>query len=1176
MKKLFQTLMSAALLGTLALLVLSAIVWLLGPLLAFGGGAEVARPLDGWAPRLTVVGLMWLAWLGWLGWGAWQRRRAAQALLKGVVAAPSASDQEAEVLTRRFSEAVGRLKSGAAGQGGALLKRGGDALYDLPWYIFIGAPGSGKTTALKYAGINLVSTDANGEPAEVKGVAGTRHCDWWFAPEAVLIDTAGRWTSQTSDREVDAAAWDKFLALLRRTRPRRPINGVLLTVSVQDLLTQSAPERQAHAAQLRARLQELQTKLGVRAPVYLLVTKTDLLAGFVETFDALPKDGRDQVWGFTFAQSADADPLAGFDAQYRALESRLVAGQLDRLQAERDVGRRAAIFGFPHEFASLRPLLGELLAQVFGASGAVTDKVPLRGVYFTSGTQEGNALDRVMGALARTFGLERRVGTLPGNRGKSFFLRRLLQDLVFPEAHLVAHNPQAERRRLLQRGAGFAALALACTALVVGLAVSHARNRAYVDQVAARLPALKQAVAALPPTTSADPSPLAEPLAAVRDAARPDGFAVDRPPLLNTLGLYQGELLDAGARTGYRHLLDHALLPRVVQRLEERVRAANRDNLEQAYEALKAYLMLYSPEHVDRAGLRAWITLDWDRQFSALPPEQRAALDQHLDALLAGGALQPARPVDATLVASVREMLTSYPLEYRIYSRMKRQFRGDIAEFSVAARAGPLAPKVFERASGLPLSRGIAGFFTRDGFRRAFSASVAPVAAQLAQEEQWVLGRSTSAQASAGQLLGNALTDRVKRLYLQDYIKEYDQLIADVRLQRLSGGLERSIDAARILAGVDSPLAAWLRALTAETTLVQAPAAQPNLVDKARQAIDKAKSDLASLADPAATPAPGDAGPMEKMVDDHFAAIHRQVSGQPPPIDAVLKAFGDVQAHLVAVDAAQKSKTAPPPPAAAAAAKAAVAQAPEAVQAMVTALVATADRQGRAAEQSALTGDLRPIRDSCVRTIANRYPFAPGSRADVMPDDLGQMFGHGGQLDAFYQRQLAGKVDTSGTVWAYKPLPDGTRPPTPPALADFQRAAKIKEAFFRGGGQTPAFKLDLKPVDLADFKELTLDIDGQVQKLTLGGPAATVSWPSARVASQVKLSGGGQTLVGEGPWALFRLFDRLDVSPTAQPERFNVSATLDGKRVRLEAYAGSALNPFRMREIQQFRCPEAL
>ncbi|HET9643510.1 MAG TPA: type VI secretion system membrane subunit TssM, partial [Burkholderiaceae bacterium] len=590
----------------------------------------------------------------------------------------------------------------------------------------------------------------------------------------------------------------------------------------------------------------------------------------------------------------------------------------------------------------------------------------------------------------------------------------------------------------------------------------------------------------------------------------------------------------------------------------------------------KAYLMLYTPDKFDAASLKAWIGIDWDAQFKSMPPEQRRALDQQLDALFALGAPPPVVPADQALVGSVRDLLASYPLEYRIYSRLKRQFRGELPEFTVAGSAGPNAPRVFERASGEPLSRGVPGFYTRDGYVKAFQASVTQLAAQLASEEQWVLGRSSGgARSTAASLLGNELSDRVRRLYLQDYIKTWDAFLADVKLVRL-GSLERSMEVARLLSSVDSPLAAYLRAVARETTLVPAPS-QPGAIGQLAQQAQQARNDLAKLADPQI--APTQAGPIERMVDDHFAYIHRMFQGTPPKIDDLQKSFGDAYAQLQAIDEAQKSKSAPPP-GGAGKIKPPAGDQPEMVRAIFDSLADAGARQGRSAEVESLKGELKPVYDFCTRAISNRYPFASGSRADVLPEDFGQLFGVGGMLDDFYQKRLATLVDTGTNPWSYKPLTDGTRPATPASLADFQRAARIKDAFFRSGGKAPGFRLDMRPVDFPDaLKEVSLDVDGQVYKLAAANPQpVTLSWPSTRVASQIRLMGapGSQPMTFDGPWALFRMFDRFEVQPTGQPEKFNVLLNLDGKRVKLEVTSTSVLNPFRMREIQQFRCPGAL
>lgn len=1187
MKKFLQIIISPLALTLYGLLALSALVWWIGPLISFGE----SRPLDGTTARVLLIIAMFAIVGLVMALGAWRRKRANASMVKGLSSGTSAADREAETVTKRFTEALAVLEDSARKSGKRSFFKRGQYLYELPWYIFIGAPGSGKTTALMNAGLTFPLAGKMGQ-ASVKGVGGTRNCDWWFTDEAVLIDTAGRYTLQQSDAKADAGAWDRFLDMLKKTRPRRPLNGVLLTVNIQDLLQQTPADRKEHSAKLRERLQELHARLGVRPPVYVLITKCDLIAGFNETFGELAKEDRDQVWGFSFPYDPRGKdtPLRDFTSEFSALEKRLRDRLLDRMEAERDPLRRSAIFSFPQQFGGIKGLLGGFLEQVFDGGGSLEERSLLRGVYFTSGTQEGTPIDRVLGTLARTFGVDSKAVSIASSRGKSFFLSRLLKDVVFSEQGLVGENRQSETRRKRMRLAGLAAMAVLSVALLVGWSVSYMRNQAYIAEVQARLPDVTAAVATVPPATNPDLSGLPQVLDLVAAAPKPTGFELDQPPLLNGLGLYQGDFIKAGDEIGYRHLLDRALLPRVAKRLEERLRAVNRDNLELAYEALKGYLMLYTPEHFDAEAQKNWITLDWDVNLAGvLNAEQRAALAAHLEAALSTGAPAALAPMDKALVANVREMLVAYPLEYRIFSRLKRaQIGSDFPEFSVASAGGPNAVQVFERASGQPLTKGIPGLFTRDGYFKAFKDATGSVAKQLEEEQQWVLGINKPKQ-SANNAVAEAARDndelnaRVRRLYLQEYIKVWDAYLQDVRLVRLDG-LDRSLAVARVMAAPDSPMAAYMRAAAQETQLAAGAAevsTEGTTVGKADQKVLKAKREMAALMGKQLEPGGGKAGgqPLEAMVDEHFAYLHRLVEGKPAPIDDVMKLFNEVFVQLSAVDAAQKSKSPLPPGGGGGAAKAAAAMQPEPIRSMLETLSNAGANQSRTAERQGLTTELKPITEFCARTISGRYPFAQGSKSDVLPDDFGQLFGVGGMLDDFYSRQLNNLVDIGATPWVYKPLPDGSRPPGGRSLADFQYAARIKEAFFRAGGKAPGFKVDLRVVEMAEgLKQINLDIDSTSLKFMAGNTAAqTVTWPSAQVASQIKLSTpGGATQLFEGPWALFRLFGQFEIQASAQPERFTVVLNLEGKKAKLEVISSSAINPLRMRELQSFRCPDAL
>jgi len=431
--------------GTALLLIL---VWFFSPLLA---------PFEGVITRFAIVLGMLLIWLGVNLLLDHLRRRRDVALTKGVTADPedagaAASAEEAAALRERLTNALGLLKR-ARGTSGYL--------YEQPWYAIIGPPGAGKTTALLNAGLHFPLAAAMGADA-VAGVGGTRLCDWWFTDDAVLIDTSGRYTTQDSDARVDRAGWEAFLDLLKRTRPRQPLNGVLVAIALSDIARAPEQERVAHARAIRQRIKELETRLAVRMPIYLLLTKSDLIAGFTEFFAEFDREKRAQVWGATFPlDSGDAGPASLFSTEFRALVARLDGQLLDRLQQERGADQRALIAGFPAQVASLEQPLASFIQETFG--GSKLDRAPLlRGVYFTSGTQEGTPIDRLTGSLARAFGLDqRRMPSLRPVQGRSYFLTRLLREVIFGEAMLVAQRPGAARRRMLVKLGACAAILLA-------------------------------------------------------------------------------------------------------------------------------------------------------------------------------------------------------------------------------------------------------------------------------------------------------------------------------------------------------------------------------------------------------------------------------------------------------------------------------------------------------------------------------------------------------------------------------------------------------------------------------------------------------------------------------------------------------------------------------------------
>ncbi len=604
--------------GALAWATLSAAAWFAGDALVAGG----ERPLDGPLARLAFIAVLAALWLGWELWRVLRTLRDNQRLLDGLVSGVSDADSaeraahELALLRKRFEDALQALRRsrfrGANGE-----RR---TVAELPWYMFIGAPGSGKTTALLNAGLRFPLGDPSGET--LHGVGGTRNCDWWFTEEAVLLDTAGRYTTQESDREADAAAWLGFLDLLKRFRPRQPLNGALVTLSISDLVHWDDEELARYAAHVRERLEELYARLGMRVPVYLVVTKADLLAGFNEFFSEFDVERRAQVWGMTFGageRAADARAMAArFAEELATLERRLYAMLPGRLHEERDLQRRAAIYRFPQQLRASGPLLCKFLDAAF-ASARLGGAPFLRGVYFTSGTQEGSPIDRVLGTLARSFDLERKVQPPAPGTGKSFFLKRLLREVIFAEAGLAGVDAARERHRHRALAAGFAGV-FAATAMLAGAwTLSYLRNRDLVAAAERATAAVQRELDAEPPLRRGQEARLLamlDRLHDLRSQVAPEGTLLH-------VGLGQSDKLGAQAERAYRNALRESLLPHAVSSLEHALRAAP------SREALEAYVSLYDAGRPDVAAMQAALVRLWN-----LPADAHARLAGHLAAAL--------------------------------------------------------------------------------------------------------------------------------------------------------------------------------------------------------------------------------------------------------------------------------------------------------------------------------------------------------------------------------------------------------------------------------------------------------------------------------------------------------------------------------------------------------------
>lgn len=1208
LRSFFRFLASRDLWVFLGLLALAFLIWVIGPLVAVGR----YRPLESEFVRIAVIVLMFAIWIARVLYRKWRERRL-NAQLLNQLRVPSKKDAEAtreenpeiKELKGGFNDAVAILKNmrfdaqGGAKAGGRFSLFNRQYLYQLPWYIFIGAPGSGKTTALVNSDLDFPLADQFGKAA-VRGIGGTRNCDWWFTNDAVLIDTAGRYTTHESHRETDEGEWKGFLSLLRKYRPRQPINGVILTISIADLPMADDAQRARHAMALRKRLLELRQDLGIDFPVYVMVTKADLLAGFNEYFGTLGRAERAQVWGFTLpmaersgdATKGSADLRERFHQEYRLLHQRLDERLPELMAAESDPIRRAQAYLLPQQFASFEDILGTFLADVFNPTKFETAPM-LRGIYFTSGTQEGTAFDRVMGAIKRYLQVNAPPAPPPGP-GKSYFIKDLLQQVIFRDAGVAGTNLRWYRRKRVAELAGYAVIGVILFALMAACVNSWRNNKDYVAEVDEHAKAYNRAAARgeLPTVVDAsgDVASSLLILDRLRDLPKSGEFDIQNPPLGYRFGLYQGDKLQAATDGVYQRALETVLLPQSAQRVEQTLREASKDNPEYSYEALKAYLMLYDAERYDADFLQAWLLTDVDRKVgAALTREQRANLESHLKALFGGRVVTSPFAKDERLIAATRERLAGVPLAQRAYARVRRILlqTSPPNAFSIAEAGGPESALVVKRASGLPLTDGIPTLFTYRGYWDIFNKRMTETALELKQEDRWVL--QIRAPGITDLASREALLREVRRLYLTDYIKVWDDYLTDIRLAD-SKSLLQSIQMTRVLSTAESPMSRIIRAAARETDLLRNhDDASRSLLDQAQNRVQSTRERIEQLIGQPDGSQRRNTAPErpESLVDNHFEPLRRMVTaprqGGQTPLDATASLINELYNYLTATDTALRSGNLPPSGDAVTKVQAEAGRLPVPFQGMLNSLAATASSKASAVtRQNIGQNAAATIGQFCNQAIAGRYPFSRGSTRDVAAGDFAQLFAPGGMMDDFFQKNLLAQVDTSVTPWAWKRGVDGSSGGRSGYLDSFQKAQAIRDVFFTGAGgpRTPSFSIDIRPEDMdAGLTQVTLDIDGQTVRYAHGPQApATVKWPGPRNSNQVRMqvttSGGTPAggIVTEGPWALHRLFDKASISGRAG-ESFEASFDLQGRKVVFSVSANSVYNPLRLSQMSSFRCP---
>ena len=438
---------------------------------------------------LLVFGLvLWIGWSWWVGFfllvglvglvlGALVVRkvlvrRREQMFVHEVIAqdesiqqnmAPAEQDMAKE-LQARWKEAIDALRK-------SHLRKYGNPLYVLPWYMIIGESGSGKTTAIKSA--RLSSPFA--EVSHTSGISGTRNCDWWFFEQAILLDTAGRYALPV-DEGRDKDEWQKFLTLLAKFRKKEPLNGLVVTVAADRLAQGTVEALQEDGRNIRRRIEELTRVLGAKSPVYVMVTKCDLIQGASQFCSQLPEDALNQAMGY-LNQEMSSDVGSVIEKTMRSVGDQLRDMRLLLLQRINDRGAAADMLLFPEELENLKEKINAFVSSAF-QENPYQETPLLRGIFFSSGRQEGTPFSHFLNAL----GLIQAPDVLKGTN-IGLFLHDVFAKILPADRHLFRPTQHMQEWQKLTRNMGLTAWVAFMVAMCGLLSYSFVKNLSALSDV---------------------------------------------------------------------------------------------------------------------------------------------------------------------------------------------------------------------------------------------------------------------------------------------------------------------------------------------------------------------------------------------------------------------------------------------------------------------------------------------------------------------------------------------------------------------------------------------------------------------------------------------------------------------------------------------------------------------
>ncbi|HVG39147.1 MAG TPA: type VI secretion system membrane subunit TssM [Pyrinomonadaceae bacterium] len=1070
-----------------------------------------------------------------------------------------------------------------------------NALYALPWYLVAGPPASGKTSFVLSSGLNFHALPSQ-QGSDPQFIRPTRSCDWRVTDSAVLLDTTGRYQTESQARD----EWSALIETIKKYRGARPLDGLLVPVSAEQLTRLKDPEIEQQAKLLRARIDEVIQRTKTRFPVYLVYTHIDAVDGFRDFFAAFGREERSQVWGATIPLNQSANAHALFDVEFDQLYDTLMRRRLTRLGAGIPPAQQIRIFNFPPRLGEARAKLG-LFSSILFRPTPFSESPLLRGFYFTANVSGNRQAAGRGGAAAAPAGAapiepQSEARTI----GEGFFTSRFFKEVLLSDQALAASFQAMKRRPNYLRNALLALAGLLMLFFAVGTIISFVKNKALVDEATERaghVLAITTADNGKDPTKK-DPAAARVEIEAANDLreslAELDEYERDGPPLSLRFGLYSGDKIAADLRYTYFESIRQRFFQKTVDAIERDLKTftasggsnvpttttpgtnsasadapSTEDALGKHYDLLKAYLMLGQPDKVEPTFLAATLEDYW---VKFAPPDMEVQAKQQLEFYSRhAGPDDPLHyQANEQLVSQARRKLLAYPAANRFYKRITTEINAKSPFVNLDT--------ILQGTGGGALTGTytVPGSFTVEGYRKYVTPALASAAEEISKDD-WVMGNVASAEAKNQ----GADVSKLQSMYFREYTDQWRKFLKGVSVKEYKKR-DEAVDVLKTLSATDSPMLRVMETVAHNTKISAEPEGEGWIAwIKSFFGGQKEKDEAGGNTE------------IEKEFRPIFQFVPTESTKDSTPISQYRTALQSVEETLettsddqltqtsktlltgkddIGLQKAEQNiaklldgfKTAP------------AADAASLLKQPLGNLRAFLYGGGYAQIQKTWTDQIYPK----ARGIEAGFPFTDAGESSVA--DIAKFLNpSNGQLTQFFSASLASSFDDAQGQWKLKD--SGAFKFSDEFVNYLNNARRLRDAMFPNGGAQPEvnYELALQPLTDAD---VIVDIDGQHLE-SRGTSSAKFTWPAkpgSPTGATIKVvpTGGAtvaitdaQPLSFPGEWGLFKMIN--SGAPTRTPDgQIALTWTIGATQVRANLRPASANNPFTRTLFTALRAPQ--